>query len=320
MIGAKATCLSSLEFHARSYRDGKKAEISFVKGEKTKYIESDQDIKKVGTIVSFIPDKEVFKDEEVKISFDYICTMCKNLSYLTRGLRFVLDNGAKKVEYCAENGLLDLIKEQVKNSVSNPIYIVRKVEDVEVEIALQWSKETEKEFCFTNGLINVEGGTPVTGLKSSLTRNINKLLDSEFSGDIVRTGLVYAISCKVPNPSFANQTKTKINNPELRGYADQVCSEALKNISKKELEKIKAYLEQEEKAANAAKKARETVRKSPMQKGGLKTMLPGKLSDCSSKNVEECELYIIEGDSAAGTVKGARDPKYQAVLPLRGKR
>lgn len=323
-IGAKATCLSAKRFHAISYREGKQAEISFEEGNKIFYEENvNKTKKKNGTIISFVPDETVFKDEPVKISFKHMCDMCKNLSFLTKGLRFTLTNivnGKENVvEYCAENGLLDLINEQVKKPVSAPIYINKKIDNTEIEIAMQWTQEDSKEYCFTNGLLNIEGGTSVTGLKTSLTRNLNKTLGTDFSGEIIRSGLIFAISCKVPNPSFANQVKSKVNNPELRSYSDQVCAEAIKTITKKELEIIKKYLEKEEKAANAAKKARETVRKTPMQKGGLKTLLAGKLADCSEKDRSKCELILCEGLSAMGTIKAARDPKTQAVLPLRGK-
>lgn len=319
-IGAKATCLSATFFEAASYRDNKMAIVKFAKGDIVSYKEvENKTSKKNGTIIKFESDPEVFKDEPIKIDFKHLCEMCKNLSFLTKGLKFTLKNEDKIVEYCAENGLLDLIKEQVKNPVSAPIYMNKKIDKVEIEIAMQWTLEEGKEYCFTNGLFNIEGGTSVTGFKTSLTRNLNKILNTDFSGDIIRSGLVFAISCKVPNPSFANQVKSKVNNPELRSYADQVCAEGIKNISKKELEIIKKHIEKEEKAAKAAKKARETIRKTPMQKGGLKTLLAGKLADCSEKDRSKCELILCEGLSAMGTIKAARDPKTQAILPLRGK-
>lgn len=319
-IGAKATCLSATFFEAASYRDNKMAIVKFAKGDIVSYKEvENKTSKKNGTIIRFESDPEVFKDEPIKIDFKHLCEMCKNLSFLTKGLKFTLKNEDKIIEYCAENGLLDLIKEQVKNPVSAPIYMNKKIDKVEIEIAMQWTLEEGKEYCFTNGLFNIEGGTSVTGFKTSLTRNLNKILNTDFSGDIIRSGLVFAISCKVPNPSFANQVKSKVNNPELRSYADQVCAEGIKNISKKELEIIKKHIEKEEKAAKAAKKARETIRKTPMQKGGLKTLLAGKLTDCSEKDRSKCELILCEGLSAMGTIKAARDPKTQAILPLRGK-
>lgn len=319
-IGAKATCLSATFFEAASYRDNKMAIVKFAKGDIISYKEvENKTSKKNGTIIRFESDPEVFKDEPIKVDFKHLCEMCKNLSFLTKGLKFTLRNENEIIEYCAENGLLDLIKEQVKNPVSAPIYMNKKIDKVEIEIAMQWTLEEGKEYCFTNGLFNIEGGTSVTGFKTSLTRNLNKILNTDFSGDIIRSGLIFAISCKVPNPSFANQVKSKVNNPELRSYADQVCAEGIKNISKKELEIIKKHIEKEEKAAKAAKKARETIRKTPMQKGGLKTLLAGKLADCSEKDRSKCELILCEGLSAMGTIKAARDPKTQAILPLRGK-
>ena len=298
MIGAKATCLTAKSFIAVSRRNKKQATVKFEKGNLVSYEEIDINSDETGTCVKFAPDPTVFKDESIKIDFLHLCKMCKDLSYLTKGLKFKLYDvvNNKKVEYCAENGILDLLKDKVKSkAITFPFYATSTFDKTEIELVFQWTSDDEDSFCFTNGLLNIEGGTPVTGFKAALTRNLNKILDKDFTGELVRTGLIFAISCKVPNPSFANQTKTKVNNAELRGYADQLCTKMINNMSKKDLEIIKKYLEQEEKAANAAKKARETIRKTPMNKGGLKTLLAGKLADCTDKDRNKCELILVEG-------------------------
>ena len=321
-IGAKATCLSADYFMAISVRDKKQAIIKFENGNLVEYKEIDNNIdKQSGTLILFKPAQAVFKDEPINIKFEYLCNLCKNLSFLTKGLEFTLIDKNNNIEkkYCAKDGILDLLKERTIKPVDKPIYINKKIDNIDIELAFQWTLSEGEEWCFTNGIENIEGGTSITGFKTGLTRNINKLLETDFSGEIVRSGLVYIVSCKVPNPSFANQVKSKVNNPELRSCVDQVVTEILQQLSKKSLDNIKIFLEQEEKATNAAKKAREIVKKNITKKMSIKNALPGKLSTCSSKNVKECELYLIEGDSAASTVKNARNPIYQAVLPLRGK-
>ena len=158
--------------------------------------------------------------------------------------------------YCAKNGLLDLIDDKATDVVhDHPFYYQLKDGQNEVEIALQWTKGKENIFVFTNGLENIEGGTSLTGLKTAITRNLNKEFRRNFTGEMARTGLVAAIACKTPNPSFANQTKTKINNPELRQLADRAFSEYFKIYVKKyaqDAEAIKEFLSKEEKAEEAA--------------------------------------------------------------------
>ena len=227
-IGAKATCLSSKKFKVVSYRDGVCATAVFEEGNLISYKEEKNARKINGTTVKFIPDEQVFNLEPIEIEFEKLCNTCKNLSYLTKGLTFKLENckTGKKVSYCAKNGLLDLIDDKAIDVVhDHPFYYQLKDGQNEVEIALQWTKGKEKIYVFTNGLENIEGGTSLTGLKTAITRNLNKEFKKNFSGEMARTGLVAAISCKTPNPSFANQTKTKINNPELRQLADRAFSD-----------------------------------------------------------------------------------------------
>ncbi len=216
-IGAKATCLSSIDFQVRSYRSGLMGFAHFNKGELVDYQEGPQQgAVQDGTSIRFEPDPEVYNLEPIAIDFDVLCARCKNLSYLTRGFTFDLTDkkNKKHVVYCAKNGLLDLIKDNADNAIhSTPVYYTIKEGAIEAEIAMMWTKGKEKSFTFTNGLHQSEGGTSLTGVKTAITNFIKKQFKGEFDGDMARTGLVYAVACKIPNPSFANQTKTNINNP-----------------------------------------------------------------------------------------------------------
>lgn len=327
-IGAKATCLSSLYFNVSVVRDGKHAMASWEKGELVKYKEEDwKDKEEHGTSIQFAPDPEVYNLEPIKIDFDVLCEKCKNLSYLTKGLTFILETGNKKISYCAKNGLLDLIKDNVKNPIhSTPIYFEMNEEQNKVEIALQWTRDYEKSFVFTNGLENIEGGTSLTGMKTAITTFMKKQFKGEFNGDMARTGLVYAVSCKTPNPSFANQTKTKINNPELRGLAQRATGQALNDFSirrKNEFEQVIDFLLKEKKAEAAAERARRQVLETTKDISNDKKkriILADKLKDCKNHGVNSGSvLAICEGDSALGALVQARPINSVALMPIRGK-
>lgn len=326
-IGAKATCLSSKDFEVTSYRDGKRATAIFKKGELVSYEEERSDRKQTGTTVKFTPDEEVYNLEPIKIDFDVLCNTCKNLSYLTKGLSFKLEDckNSKNITYCAKNGLLDLISDKAENPIhEHPFYYQLKDGQNEVEIALQWTKGKENIFVFTNGLENIEGGTSLTGLKTAITRNLNKEFRRNFTGEMARTGLVAAIACKTPNPSFANQTKTKINNPELRQLADRAFSEYFKIYVKKyaqDAEAIKEFLSKEEKAEEAADRARNAVINAQAKianSRNKKTVMPEKLKDAEFLG-EDAILLIAEGNSAMAGLASGRDTEKYGILAIRGK-
>ena len=326
-IGAKATCLSSKRFEVTSHRDGKCANAIFEKGELISYKEEKSNQKENGTIIQFTPDEEVYNLEPIKIDFERLCNTCKNLSYLTKNLTFSLKNckTLKTVTYCAKNGLLDLIADKAENPVhDNPIYYSLKDGQNEIEIALQWTKGKEKIYVFTNGLENIEGGTSLTGLKTAITRNLNKEFRRNFSGEMARTGLVAAISCKTPNPSFANQTKTKINNPELRQLADRAFSDYFKIYVKQyaqDAEAIKEFLSKEEKAEEAADRARNAVINAQAKivtSRTKKTVMPEKLKDAEFLG-EDAILLIAEGNSAMAGLASGRDTEKYGILAIRGK-
>ena len=331
-IGAKATCLSSLKFNVCTVRDNKMAMASWEKGELVSYRELDNNTNaKYGTSIQFSPDPEVYNLEPINIDFNVLCEKCKNLSYLTKGLTFILETGKprtneyKKVVYCAKNGLLDLIKDNVKNPVhKNPIYFEMEDGNDKVEIALQWTKDKEKSFVFTNGLENIEGGTPLTGMKTALTTFMKKQFKGDFDGDMARTGLVYAVSCKTPNPSFANQTKTKINNPELRGLAQRATGQALQEFSikkKNDFDQVIEFLTKERKAELAAERARRQILEATkdIEKNQKKKVFASdKLKDAEFLG-ENSTLLIAEGDSALGGLAQGRDYTHYGIMAIRGK-
>ena len=325
-IGAKATCLSSSRFYVSSYRDGKHAEATWRKGELSNYFESTLSNNIHGTTVSFVLDPEVYNLEPIEISFDVLCDKCKNLSYLTKGLTFELtDKDNKKVIYCAKDGLLDLIRDNVIKPIhSCPIYYELKEDGMEAEVALMWTEEKEKSFTFTNGLHNSEGGTSLTGVKTAITNFMKKQFKGGLDGDMARTGLVYAVSCKISNPSFANQTKTKINNPQLRGLAQRACGQALNNFKemhKDEFKSIVDFLAKEKKAEAAADRARESVlkaKKDISENQKKKVFASDKLKNAEFLG-QDSTLLLVEGNSAAASMAVARDPKKYGILALRGK-
>lgn len=326
-IGAKATCLSSLKFNVSVVRDGKHALAKFEKGNLISYEETEWRNKTDhGTSIQFIPDPEVYNLEPINIDFKTICQKCKNLSYLTKGLTFdLMGPNNEHIIYCAKDGLLDLIKDNVKNPIhKTPVYFEMNDGNDKIEIALQWTRDKEKSFVFTNGLENSEGGTPLTGMKTAITTFIKKQFKGEFDGDMARTGLVYAVSCKTPNPSFANQTKTKINNPELRGLAQRATGQALQEFSikkKNEFDDVIDFLSKERKAELAAERARKQVletQKDIEKNQKKKVFASDKLKDAEHLG-EDSILLIVEGNSAAGAMANARDITKYGILGIRGK-
>lgn len=326
-IGAKATCLSSTEFEVSSVRNGKHAVACFSKGNLIDYKEEDNiNNLKTGTSIRFRLDPEVYNLEPINIDFKVLCNRCKNLSYLTKGLSFELTGPNKEhFTYCAKEGLLDLIKDKVNNPIhSKPIYFELKEDNLKAEVAMQWTRNKEESYVFTNGLENSEGGTSLTGVKTAITNFMKKQFKDGFSGDMARTGLVFAVACKIPNPSFANQTKTKINNPELRGLAQRAASQALQDFSTKrpnELKQVVDFLAKEKKAEAAAERARKQILEATkdIEKNQKKKVFASdKLKDAEFLG-QNSTLLIVEGDSAAGGIAMARDYTKYGILAIRGK-
>lgn len=300
-IGGSAVCLSSEEFTVISYRDNKKATATFKKGELLNYKEEENKDERNGTYVSFIPDIEVFKNMIDKFSFDKICNEIKNIAYLNKGIKFVLINEVtkEKQEYYSENGIADFILEKVKNPLmKKPMIYNVKDEIDELEIAYMWTKDSTESFVFVNGLLCPEGGSPITGAKTAITNQIKKLSNKDFEPEVIRKGLVYAINCKVSEPSFANQTKSKINNANLRTLAGQAFKESLEIFSKtSEFNNIIDMLIKIQKAEKAAEKARNQILETSKEiekNANKKVFNSDKLKDAEFLG-QDSILLIVEG-------------------------
>ena len=287
-----------------------------------------------GTEVVFLPDKEIF--EETVFDFNVLKQRLREMAFLTKGLRIVLEDKREGQErekvFHYEGGIREFVsylnrsKEALYPEI---IYCEGEKDGVSVEVALQHNDSyTENTYGFVNNINTPEGGTHITGFRNAITNTFNdyarknKLLkDSEpnLSGDDIREGLTAIVSVKIENPQFEGQTKQKLGNSEARGAVDSVVSKQLEIFLEQNPAVAKATVEKSvlaQRAREAARKARDLTRR----KSALDSMsLPGKLADCSDKNPENCEIYIVEGDSAGGSAKTARNRATQAILPLRGK-
>ena len=329
-IGAKGVALSSDHFQVWSYRDGKCATMWLEKGFKKGYEEKvlSKNDPSTGTIVEFIPSQEVYNLEPIKFDFEEIKKMCRDWSYLSKGVSFILHNHItnEKITYLSKNGLIDLMKEKSDKMLhKTPLSISINEDGIEAEIVMGWTNNrSEIWHVFTNGLENSEGGTSLTGIKTALTNFFKKKLKGEAHPDVLRKGLFYAVSCKVPNPSFANQTKTKVNNPELRGLCQRATTKMLEEFElrhKDEFEKILELLTKELKAEVAAEKARKQVLEATkdIEKNQKKKVFASdKLKDAEFLG-QNSTLLIVEGDSAAGGMAKARDYTKYGILAIRGK-
>ena len=326
-IGGKGVALSSDEFIVISKRNGQKATLKIKDGYKVSFEIEPISNSEHGTIVEYVPSQEVYRLEPIKTDFEAIKTMCKDWSYLNKGISFALYNHEtkEKIVYLSKSGLLDLIKDNTDKAIhSTPAYYFMREGNVEVEVALMWTRGKEKSFTFTNGLCQSEGGTSLTGVKTAITNFIKKQFKDGFDGDMARTGLVYAVSCKIPNPSFANQTKTKINNPELRGIAQRATGAALEDFvyrKQSEFQSVVDFLAKERKAEVAAERARRQVLEAgkEVEKNQKKKMFASdKLKDAEFLG-EGSTLLIAEGDSALGGLALGRDYTKYGIMAIRGK-
>ena len=329
-IGAKGVALSSDYFKVLSYRDGQMACLKLKDGIKEDFyvLNSPSTEKRTGTVVEFKPSQEVYNLEPVKFDFEEIKKMCQDWSYLSKGVSFILHNYItnEKVTYLSNNGLLDLMKEKGGRALNKtPLHITIAEDGIEAEIVMEWTdSRSENWHVFTNGLENVEGGTSLTGIKTSLTNYFKKKLKGEANPEILRKGLFYAVSCKVPNPSFANQTKTKVNNPELRGLCQRATTQMLEEFERRhkdEFEKVLELLTKELKAEAAAERARKQVLdavKDVEKNQKKKVFASDKLKDAEFLGPNST-LLIVEGNSAAASMAVARDITKYGILAIRGK-
>lgn len=327
-IGAKGVALSSDYFFVRSQRDGKIATLILRDGVKQDLTVIDQKTTWSGTFVQFTPSQEVYNLEPININFKDIKKMCEDWSYLCKGLTFELEDKAtgEKVTYYSKNGLVDLMKAKGGKALNKtPLSICLKEGDITAEIAMEWTdSRIETSYVFTNGLENVEGGTSLTGVKTALTNFFKKKLKGEAPPEVLRKGLLYAISCQVPNPSFANQTKTKVNNIELRGLCQRATTQMLESFEQQhadEFQRVLDLLAKEQKAELAAERARKQVleaQKEVEKSQKKKYIASDKLKDAEFLG-QDATLLIVEGNSAMASVGVARDEKTYGIMCIRGK-
>ncbi|MGE5559036.1 MAG: DNA topoisomerase (ATP-hydrolyzing) subunit B [Bacillota bacterium] len=285
-----------------------------------------------GTKTSFLPDSTIF--ETTEFNFDMLAHRLRELAFLNSGLKIILrdERADREAVFEYSGGLVAFVQHLNKNKDKihdDTVYFSRQVGETSVETAMQYTDSfVESVFSFANNINTHEGGTHLSGFRSALTRAINEyarknnwLKESEASltGEDVREGLTAVISVKLRFPQFEGQTKTKLGNSEMQGIVQSVVYEELTGFLEQNPQTAKKIVDKcllAARAREAARKAKELTRR----KNALEvSSLPGKLADCSYREPELCELYLVEGDSAGGSAKQGRDPRFQAVLPLRGK-
>jgi DNA gyrase subunit B len=285
-----------------------------------------------GTKQTFKFDKQIFT-EDIDYRFDTLVQRFREMAFVSRGvtIRFVDERNEREMTFYFEGGITSFVRYLNRNreNLHSVVYVEKEIENVGIEAAIQYTDAyTESVYSFANTINTIDGGTHLTGLRSSLTRVINdyarkngllKDADPNFSGDDTREGLTAIVSVKHPNPQFESQTKVKLMNPEVQTYATQVVGEAFLTFLEENPQAAKAIVAKcltSARARDAARKARDLV----IRKSALESLtLPGKLADCSERDSSKTELYIVEGDSAGGSAKQGRDRHFQAILPLRGK-
>jgi len=336
-VGASVVNALSTWLEVTIYREGKVYYQRFENGgnpvEPLKEIDTCDD-DRTGSTVSFKADPTIFEETTI-YNYEILAKRLREIAFLTKGLRIILIDereDEKRSEFLYNGGIIEYV--QLLNKIQTPIhddvvYVEGKVGDVSLEVAMQYNESYNTQlYSYANNINTHEGGTHEDGVKRALSRIINnyaknnKILkdsDDALTGDDVREGLAMVISCKISEPQFEGQTKTKLGNVEVRKIADDLFSDGLERFLLENPEVARIIIGKSMTAARArvaAKKARELTRR----KDGLDlTNQWGKLADCSSKNPAETELFVVEGDSAMGSSKLGRNPKTQAILPIKGK-
>jgi DNA gyrase subunit B len=344
-VGAKCVNALSEWFKAEVTRDGKVYLIAFARGKTTRKLEvigEVQNKKHSGTLVTFLPDSEIFTIT-TEFKFDILANRMRELAFLNNGLEIHLTDERtephRKEVFIYKEGIREYVKQlgETKQLIHPEPIIVSgmreflvddKTEVCYVDVVLQYTDAySESIQCFANSIPNSDGGMHLEGFKGGLTNAIknyakaNNLLkekDPDLTGDDLREGLVCVLSVKLTNPRFSSQTKGKLVNNEIKPLVQSITYEGVSRyceenpaVAKKVIDKCLMAA----RAREAARKAREAVRKTALTGGGL----PGKLADCSERDANLTELYIVEGDSAGGSAKQGRDRRFQAILPIRGK-
>ncbi len=333
-VGVSVVNALSEYLEVEVYREEKKYYQKYERGKPVTPVKVIGKVKnKTGTKVTFLPDKEIFKN--INFKYETLESRLRELAYLNKDLTIIIrdERNNKEDEFRFKGGLVDFVKyldEDEKSISGKPIYISGEKENIQVEIALQYNESyNDNIYTYVNNINTHEGGTHLEGFKAALTRTLNNfglkngIIKNEkltLTGDDFREGLTCVMSVKIPEPQFEGQTKTKLGNSEVKGIVQSITGEQLSNfleenpgVARKIIEKCIRAAE----AREAARKARDLVR----IKTGLEqsSNLPGKLADCSLNDPSQCELYLVEGDSAGGSAKQGRDRRFQAILPLKGK-
>jgi DNA gyrase subunit B len=337
--GVGAKCVNALSdwFKVEVSRDGKVYHMAFQRGKTTEKLAVIGELKNkklTGTLITFLPDPTIFT-LTTEFKFERLASRLRELAFLNPGLEIILTDERidppKKEIFYYKHGIEEFVKQlgDNKNVVHpKPIVISRQRDEVFVDVVLQYNDGYNDQILpFANSIPNPDGGTHLTGFRTALTKAVNqyarsnnllKEKDPAISGDDVREGLISVLSIRLPNPRFEGQTKGKLANTEIDGIVNSVVYDGLMTyfdqnppVAKKIFDKVLTAA----RAREAARKARETIRKGALTGGGL----PGKLADCSERDPDLTELYIVEGDSAGGSAKQGRDRRYQAILPIRGK-
>jgi DNA gyrase subunit B len=338
--GVGVSCVNALsqEFNVEIWRDGHTWEMDFSCGDPTSELRKAGTSKRRGTKVHFLPDKSIFTATE--FNYDTLAQRLREMAFLNKGLEITLTDErtadaktgeARRAEFKYAGGIAEFVKHLNRGKTvlhDKPIVMEASRDGVEMDIALQYNDSySDTVFSFANNINTVDGGTHLSGFRTSLTRTINAIgqqlglfkdLKENLSGDDVREGLVAVISVKLPQPQFEGQTKGKLNS-DIAGTVQAFVNERLGGFLEQNPPIAKRIINKAIEAARAreaARKARDlTRRKGALDGGGL----PGKLADCSERNPDRCELYLVEGESAGGTAKQGRDRRFQAILPLKGK-
>ena len=333
-VGMKCTNALSEWMITTVRRDGGIYKQKYERGAPVAPVEKIGNSEETGTEHTFMPDDQIFSTTE--FDFETIVKKCRQHAYLTAGLRIsvINDTGGKYEQYDLyfEDGIksyvqfLNLDEKVIGNE---PFYMNKQEDDVIVEVSMQYTDGMDEDVrCYTNNIINPEGGTHLAGFRTAITSALNtyaqkaellKGLSGTLSGDDVREGLTAVVSVKVPSPQFEGQTKIKLNNPEVKSIVGKVVRDELLTFLTENPQIAKEIIGKAV-LANKAKAAAKAARDAVIRKSALEsTTLPGKLADCTSKDPAESELFIVEGNSAGGSAKQGRDRHTQAILPLRGK-
>ena len=339
--GVGVSCVNALSesLTAKVFREGKEYEQHYSKGKPNGPVKEVGKSDKRGTLVTFTPDKEIFK-EITDFDYEILSKRMRELSFLNKGITIsILDNRKKDKDgnpvsesFHSKEGLSEFIKyldESREPIINNIIKMEGEKNGIPVEVAMIYNSSfSENLHSYVNNINTHEGGTHLSGFRRGLTNTLKKYAESsgltdklkfDISGDDFREGLTAVISVKVAEPQFEGQTKTKLGNREVSSAVSQSVSQMLEDYLEENPEDSKIIVQKvilAAQARNAARQAREMIqRKTVMTGGGL----PGKLSDCSETDPSKCEVFLVEGDSAGGTAKQGRDRVFQAILPLRGK-